>query len=241
MSFEEAYRACRDLLLDSYEVVEEVEKYRQDCRPKTVKVVLLAESHVHTTEKEFSKLLKKEYRHSDGTRCRYVRFVYCLGSSESQVLEQPELAKRRRGQFWRVLYSCMHPINSNSDFLPFDGVSAEERLNEKISLLGELKANGIWLVDASIVGINGLDREARDEIIQKCWETSVGQTLRRLKDLKQIIVIGETVHKALADELKEIGVNVDKVPQPQARTPGGYLPYYRKISDICQRYGVKSR
>ena len=131
MSIHETYYECRELILDSPEVVEEVEKYRQDLKPKKVRIVLLAESHVHTTEKEFSKFLKKDYLHNDGTRCKYVRFVYCLGSSESKILEKPEPAVRRRGQFWRILYSCFHRINATSDFALFDGGSDEERLEQK--------------------------------------------------------------------------------------------------------------
>lgn len=236
MSLHETYYECRELILDSPEVVEEVEKYRQDLKPKKVRIVLLAESHVHTTEKEFSKFLKKDYLHNDGTRCKYVRFVYCLGSSESKILEKPEPAVRRRGQFWRILYSCFHRINATSDFALFDGGSDEERLEQKIKLLGELKSNGIWLVDASIVGINVLNKKTRIVVMKKCWQGYVGQTLKGLKELEKVVVIGETVNQALSEDLKSLGVEVNKVPQPQAHIPGGYLPHYRKIFYTCQSH-----
>jgi len=229
----DTYHACRDLILDTPDVIEEVERYRQDCKPEVVKTVLLAESHSHTPEKEFSQFLKKECLHDDGSRCRLVRFVYCLGASESQVLEYPEAARHRPWQFWRVLYSCKHQIKATSDFISFDGVSSEQRLKNKLELLDDLKASGVWLVDASVVGINGLNRDARIEIMQTCWQGYVGQELRELKSLKKIVVVGDTVYRALSKELKELGVEIGQVPQPQKRVEGGYVPYYQKIFKFC--------
>ena len=103
-------------------------------------------------------------------------------------------------------------------------------------MLGELKSNGIWLVDASIVGINGLDKKTRIVVMKKCWKGYVGQTLKGLKELEKVIVIGETVAEALSEDLKGLGVEVNKVPQPQAHLTGGYPPYYQKIFDTCQSH-----
>ncbi len=57
----EAYEDCRKLILDDFEVVQEVEMYRKDWEPEPLKlsVILLAESYVHTTPEEFSRYLKK--------------------------------------------------------------------------------------------------------------------------------------------------------------------------------------
>ena len=43
-----------NLDLDSYEVVEEVSRIRELWRPKKVRVVLLAESHVRTSQEDFA-------------------------------------------------------------------------------------------------------------------------------------------------------------------------------------------
>ena len=79
-------------LIDSLNVVKTVEEYRQFWKPKTVKVILLAESHVFTTQDEYNlklneywiqKLLGSESM--DYPR-NFVRFVYCLGYGEKRLL-----------------------------------------------------------------------------------------------------------------------------------------------------------
>lgn len=218
-------------MLDSKAVVEEVEKYRKDWKPpEKTTVVLLAESHAHTTDAEFDSLLKKDYTHSDGTRCRYVNFVYCIGNSESYALENEETTPHATSQYWRVLYSCLHPP-SEDGFHKFEAGSSKDRVARKIGLLTELKDAGIWLLDSSIVGINVLDREARRDVIRKCWDKRLASVLKGLKkrDLRSVILIGRPVELELRPDVSAMNLDVRAVLQPQAHVKGGYMRFYKRI------------
>ncbi len=80
MDLRECYEWVRridpDLDIDSFEVAEEVSRLRQFWKPETVRVVLLAESHAYTSQKDFVDW--------EATRSPYhgkiVRFVYCLAN-----------------------------------------------------------------------------------------------------------------------------------------------------------------
>ena len=57
MNLRECYEYVRridpDLDIDAFEVAEEVSRLRQFWKPETVRVVLLAESHAYTSQKDF--------------------------------------------------------------------------------------------------------------------------------------------------------------------------------------------
>lgn len=225
-------------MLDSKAVVEEVEKYRQDWKPSKTKVVLLAESHAHTTQAQFNRLLKKDFHHRDGTRCRYVNFVYCIGNSESYALEKETSIRSSTTQYWRILYSCLNPIRGNRDFYLFVSGSSRDRINHKRKLLNDLKKARIRLVDASIIGINVLDIEARRDVIRKCWNSRLASMLKRLRiaGLRSVITVGSPVSDELQSDLEEMKLEVKTIPQPQAHVIGGYLSYYKLIHQTCQKY-----
>ena len=71
------------LLLESFEVVKLVNEYREYWKPKHVKTILLAESHVFTPEKE------TEIIHSVSLPdypSKFVRFVYNLSYGQMNTL-----------------------------------------------------------------------------------------------------------------------------------------------------------
>ncbi|MDA4120061.1 MAG: hypothetical protein OK436_05695, partial [Thaumarchaeota archaeon] len=88
--FEETYHLVekiadeRGVPIDSLEVAEEVDSYREYWKPKgRVRIVLLAESHVRTEADRFDHLLDREKLSSlglEGYPTNVVRFVYCLGA-----------------------------------------------------------------------------------------------------------------------------------------------------------------
>ena len=143
-------------------------------RPNKINVILLAESHVLTSDVDF----KIRLDHSDFNKLasnyprKFVRFVYCIGYSESRLFANkplnPNFKNLRTWQYWKLFCTCA----SNSPKISCDSVlkgstkSIKERVKSKIKLLEELKEKGIWLVDSSIVGINKLPRKQREEIIE---------------------------------------------------------------------------
>jgi len=59
MSLEQTYELIKNRIhktqkIDSFEVVKQVEEYRQFWKPTSASVILLAESHVYTTKEEFN-------------------------------------------------------------------------------------------------------------------------------------------------------------------------------------------
>ncbi len=165
--------------IDSFEVVKKVDEYRQFWKPKNVKVVLLAESHVYTTDEDMQNrldnnsgiCLPKKYPRD------FVRFVYCLGYGENELLTEPIENNSGTPQFWKIFFSCCNKISSNSDFKPIlkkGTKSFDERLKNKIKLLGKLRENGIWLVDASVAGLYSkskrFSQKTKREIISLCWD-----------------------------------------------------------------------
>lgn len=89
----ERLRACYDRLseyishhstfdIEPYESVELVERYRQYWKPDNVRIVLLAESHVLTTNDDRNFTIKKLDR-LPGYPAQYAKFVYCLAYGEN--------------------------------------------------------------------------------------------------------------------------------------------------------------
>src|SRR2546426_889327 len=150
--------------VDSYKVVKEVERYRQFWRPDKVIVVLLAESHVRTSQKEFNH--HWSYVSDPVYQGNFVRFVYCLANGERDLVQIP--SNKGTWQFWLLLSSC---LNNPSDKPAFSSVLRKttrdfnERMRKTFQLLEDLKRNGIWLLDASIVGVNEQKGPIRNKIL----------------------------------------------------------------------------
>ena len=81
--YDEIKKIALDQILDSFEVVKEVDRYRDFWKPQKPRIILLAESHVHTCDEDFA------HRWSypdDGTyHGNLVRFVYCLANGERDL------------------------------------------------------------------------------------------------------------------------------------------------------------
>ncbi len=222
-----------NLDLDSYEVVEEVSRIRELWRPKKVRVVLLAESHVRTSQEDFANrwhVPDTEYRGN------FVRFVYCLANGEKCLAPG---VSRNTGtlQFWKIFYGCLNRVRDSSDFAPIKhSTPNHERITNKIDLLMKMKQTGIWLVDASIVSVNNLkDVAVRKQILRYSWNNFTGPLVRSLSpDPKHIIVIGKMVGGILVDEIRAQGIDCANSPQPQARIRSpGYFPWYKTFYEKC--------
>ena len=128
--------------VDSYEVMKEVERYRQFWRPDKVIVVLLAESHVRTSQKEFNH--HWSYVSDPVHQGNFVRFVYCLANGENTLVSSPVSRNSGTSQFWKILYSCLHKVSTKEDFGPLlRSTSTEKRIRKKIELLHGLRQAGI--------------------------------------------------------------------------------------------------
>jgi len=241
-----------DTQIDSLDVVKHVEEYRQFWKPKKINVVLLAESHVYTDEKDHEMkcrgLILDEILLPENPKypVNFVRFVYCLGYGENELLTRTRSDRKNSGtpSYWKIFSSC---VAGSEDDLGFNKVLKTRtrffipRLHNKISVLRDLKEKGIWLLDASIIGLygSGLKKhpEICDRIIEDCWNSHVGRMVKHAQP-KHIIVIGKGVGKNLRFELRELGVPVTVVRQPQGdrRSSEKQLEKYKTCQRICAGY-----
>jgi hypothetical protein len=179
MALERTYYGINQILGNNAEPLESVrlvETYRQYLKPERVRVVLLAELHVFTSDED-RRVAIPPIADLPGYPTQHARFVYCLGLGERDLTIDPH-HPRRDGtpQFWKVLYACDNRTEKLDDFRPVQGeTSFPQRLQNKIHLLKNLRAKGIWLVDASIIAVYGsevnLSSRSRTEVLRKSWES----------------------------------------------------------------------
>lgn len=235
-----------DTLIDSLEAVKQVEEYRQFWKPEETNVVLLAESHVYTDEKDYAIKLNKSILHRiiPNYPLRFVRFVYCLGYGENQLLTRRRTDRRNAGtpQYWKIFSSC---VAENEDNLGFGQIlktrtrSFIRRLQNKVHVLQKMRKKGVWLLDASIVGLYGSgtkDPDTMETIIVLCWKNHVADMISEASP-KHIIIIGKGVGNILRSRLRRLNVPSTVIPQPQARGPSEWqLENYKKYQRICVRH-----
>jgi hypothetical protein len=192
---------------ESIETAVEVERHRWYWKPKSPKLVLVAESHVLTTERDMRFKM-------DGTAIkpflrpraslppdRFVRLVYCLAYGESQLLSPQSPQGRNPGTptywdiFGRVAFRCPQPRRE-------DGAEFDDRMRWKVDTLRELYRMGIWLLDASVHAVyqgngNRLPSEIQNALHQQWWK-GYGRHVVGFCDGAKIWVIGKTVFNCLS-------------------------------------------
>jgi len=236
--------------IESFEVVNAVDKYRQFWKPDDVKVVLLAESHIFTEEDEFKCKLNRSNLNLEDYPKNYVRFVYCLAYGEDELLKNGVCVNGNTGswQFWKDLYSCVHKIEANADFNPVLKRGTPDfriRIENKIRLLNTLKKCGIWLVDASIIGLYRSEaygtakyKRLKKEVISFCWQNYTKQILAEA-DPNFIICIGKDVKEIVEKDLNEkpFEGRFDSIPQPQARRDSiSICKAFEKYFTLCSKF-----
>jgi hypothetical protein len=245
LSLEKTYKLVRQEIprkqIDSFDVIRQVENYRQFWKPEKINVILLAESHVYTDEMDFEREFCKSIIQKilPNYPTHFVRFVYCLGYGEDELLTGTRTLRRNAGtpQFWKIFSSC---VSNNVDDLGFNRVlkkdtpSTIHRLQNKVNVLRQMKEMGMWLLDASIVGLYGnklrSDQTMCRRIIEICWENYVGKVVENAQP-KFIIVIGKGVERALGSRLK---FPYEAIDLPQARLSSDrQYENYRRYNEIC--------
>lgn len=190
--------------IEPLESVELVEAYRRYFKPDNVRIVLLAESHVftHDTDRQISTSPLPDLA---GYPDRYARFVYCLGYGERSLTNSIN-HPRRDGtpQFWKIFYSCCNPIISTDDFHPILGkTGTTQRLRNKIEVLRQMKEQGIWLVDASIVALykDGKKIPRMFDALQESWRSDTREVVLSANP-EHVICIGKGVAGIVEPDLK---------------------------------------
>ncbi len=230
--------------IEPYESVELVERYRRFWRPDKVRIILLAESHVFTTEADRGNSVSQIDR-LPGYPTEYAKFVYCLAYGENNLKGNRQHSKRDgTPHFWKIFYSCNNHVTNKNDFNPIlKSTKYEQRLNNKVELLLSLKEKGIWLVDSSIVALykksdtndsNKPPSKIMLSAIRKSWEYYTADVIKEA-DPNYVICIGMGVEKALKDDLEKLFANRYKaIEQPNARLSSeDHMANFREYGNIC--------
>ncbi len=239
--YDEIRNGFPNISLDSFRVVAAVEDYRKYWKPEKVKVVLLAESHVYTSDNEWGFKLQDGYFSLPSYPNNFVKFVYCLGYGENEIINEHIHNNSGTWQYWKILYSCLNGFqNSQNHFSPILKTGTrdvKQRINNKIQLLRDLKKKGVWLIDASIVGINNVKAKKRkQEIILTCWKHYIGNLIKSLRP-NHIVCIGRTVSECLDEHLKATKISFSERLQPQARIgANAQMDSLRHYHDVCSKY-----
>jgi len=176
-SLTDTYWQVRKIIREGIEPLESVqlvETYRRYWKPEKVKIILLAESHVFTSDDD-RRIPIPRITELPSYPELYARFVYCLGYGE-RSLTNSHLHPKGDGtpQFWKIFFSCNNTISCSDDFGPILGkTQPQQRLRNKIALLKDLKARGIWLVDASVVALYKAGEKVPQmrSALQTSWES----------------------------------------------------------------------
>lgn len=237
----ETYLKIKRLLgshTEPLESVQLVETYRRYLKPEKVRVVLLAESHVFTSDTDRQINIRPipdlpEYP------TQYAKFLYCLGYGEKLVTDNSHLHPKRDGtpQFWKILYSCNNPVSSLDDFAPILGQTPpHQRIANKIKLLRDLKDRGIWLVDASIVALykEGKKMPNMFTALEESWQSYTRDVVHRANP-EHIICIGKGVANVVSKDLKnDFSRRFTVIEQPNAfLSSKKHMENYKKYSEIC--------
>jgi hypothetical protein len=189
---------------------------------KESEVILLAESHVFTSEED----KEMDYSVLDIDTLppkKFVRLVYCLGYGEKELAD----IKKNTGtwQFWKLFANCIN-IDKNPEVLKKYQSDFKERIWCKVELLETLRKRGVWLLDASIIALYGYGRRKKppkrviDEAIRISWGGFVEETITE-QAKPRVLVIGKRVYCTLNEKLESLKIKGliemhDHIPQPQA-------------------------
>lgn len=244
-ALQECYEAISNAVgtpAESFEVAQAVEEVRRYWRPRTVRVLLLAESHVFTSEDELAVRINPQTLGLPlSYPSQFVRFVYCLGYGEKEILSRSVIGNRGTPQFWKTLYACQGDTSDQGfqKLLRSSRMSFQERIAAKVALLERLRDTGVWLVDASITALyqprgQRTDRRAVVKTLTTCWDTYIRQVVAEASP-KHIIVIGKGVACTLESRLRRVSATITVLPQPQAHLSAAeHASIHKMYFDICK-------
>lgn len=183
--------------IEAVEVAEMVEAHRWAWKPKRVRLLLMAESHVYTATEElaFDYGGAHYFPRDLNAPSRYVRLIYCLGYGERL------LAPAFNGgtpQFWGIFGDLCGTQPKHSI-----GAPRHERLAEKLRTLHLLAERGVWLADASFHGVsrrNGARLDGKTAgLLQRQWWANYGRSIVERERPERIVAIGKGVYSSMKD------------------------------------------
>lgn len=218
-----------------------VEEYRRYMKPEKVNVILLAESHVHTSDSDRAIAIPSLAR-LPNYPTQYAKFVYCLGYGEREMTRSKAHPLRDgTPQFWKILFSCINEVSCPEDFKPVLKKCTEfaERIDNKIDLLKDLRTQGIWLVDASIVALYRSGRKVPNMFaaLEESWQSYTRDVIVA-SNPQHVICIGKGVADVVENDLRaDFGERYSVIPQPNAfLSSEAHMENFKKYRRICSQF-----
>lgn len=220
------------LVPEASRVAVEVERHRWAWKPERVRVVLIAESHVHTSESDLAIRIRSEYLPQEVRQIpsSFVRLVYCLGYGEDELLtSRPQRRNSGTWQYWDLFGQ----LAETSPRLR--GHSLSERLHWKLQTLKELSRRGVWLLDSCLHGIYEPGGNRLGDVtteLHRTWLEEYGSWL--LSEVKPNLIW--CIGKGVARNLSELGLKADGwIYQPNARIENSLrCTSLKQLVDACQ-------
>lgn len=222
MSIEGAYQRLAPIIgadqIEPLAAAIEVERLRQAWKPDEVRVVLLAESHVWTSDWEVNCRVSVPGQ----PETSYTRFVYCLGYGEPSVVSPSVAQNAGTWQYWQLFHDCLFGPTVSAQRLTRHEKKPTRRLQAKVELLEQMRDAGMWLVDASVTALYHCGKRLADgknyaSVIRISCDEHVGKVLRECSPAG-VLIVGKAVSNALSDTIQKIvpGAKVAVVSQPNA-------------------------
>jgi len=179
-----------------------VEEHRWFWKPKDVKFILVAESHVYTNKDEIKVKIDPSRLPKEAPKrvpLNFVRLVYCLGYGEPNILNAPRKIENNRGtrQYVNLFKRCVGLHEKPSSMT---------QLEWKVRILETIKGKGIWLLDASVHACyKGKGKRLPPKLVKKIttisWNKYVKPIIDDISiDRKRVWIIGKSLHDILGGE-----------------------------------------
>lgn len=108
----------------------------------------------------------------------------------------------------------------------------------KVELLEQLRSGGVWLLDASIVGINKLNDGVKRRSIETSWSGYVSPLIKALERRPEhMVVIGKKVSSSIP-ELGALQGTWDGVPYDVISQPQDHLSAKEHFDNLVKLYDV---
>ena len=167
-----------DLSVEAPTVAQLVEEHRWFWKPPKVRLVLLAESHVRTSESDLMRTIQTQNYNQllaghPQPPSQYVRLIYNLGYGEPEILHPgPVTPAGGTPGFWKIFATIAGLLP-----IPPSGNQAKRHARRlwKVAVLQNLQRRGVWLLDASVHAVYlgnrlRLPNHVTTKLHQQWWE-----------------------------------------------------------------------
>lgn len=227
---------------ETEEYLERIESWRLAWRPKRVRVLLVAESHVREQNGDLAVNvhLPIDLIPEKSLPSGFCRLVYCLGYGERKICYPKDRIKNSgTRQFWDLFGSIAASLNNliYPEMPRLSESSLFTRLKWKIDVLHTLKNAGIWLEDASVIGIYDsgkrlVDGKSYKMLIRESFTNYVWPKIEK-DNPEQIWIIGRGVGNALLGLPMIAPQRI--ISQPQDRDKSRYLEGVQNLINQIKR------